>query len=110
MGLKKALYLLKEAGCKTVYLDGSFVTSKKLPNDYDCCWDPNGVDLNRLDKTFLDTSQRGRIIQKVMFGGEFFVSSTMEHASRKPFLDFFQTDRETGQRKGIVAIDLEGLL
>lgn len=106
MGLNRALSLLREAGCITVYIDGSFVTSKNLPNDYDCCWEPAGVYTELLDKTFLDSSPLGRAIQKMKFGGEFFISSTLEGASRKPFLDFFQTDIETGLRKGIVAIDL----
>jgi hypothetical protein len=106
MGLKRALSLLKDAGCVTVYIDGSFVTSKNLPNDYDCCWEPAGVDADRVDRTFLDTSPQGRARQKMKFGGEFFVSSTIEGGSREPFLDFFQTDTETGRRKGIIAIDL----
>ena len=36
-GLRAALDSLKAAGCKTVYLDGSFVTSKEVPNDFDAC-------------------------------------------------------------------------
>lgn len=36
-GLNEALHAFEHAGCKIVYLDGSFVTSKLYPNDYDCC-------------------------------------------------------------------------
>ena len=28
---------LRRAGCRTVYIDGSFVTSKEIPNDFDAC-------------------------------------------------------------------------
>ena len=38
-GLRAALESLKSAGCRTVYLNGSFVTSKEAPNDFDACWD-----------------------------------------------------------------------
>ena len=43
-GLRAALEEFKKAGCQTVYINGSFVTSKELPNDYDCCWEEAGVD------------------------------------------------------------------
>ena len=32
-GLGAALENLKNAGCRTVYIDGSFVTNKVVPND-----------------------------------------------------------------------------
>ena len=110
VGLERALALLQQAGCMTVYIDGSFVTSKLLPNDYDCCWEPAGVNSKILDGTFLDFTPAGRLRQKAKFGGEFFPSSTVENHSQKPFLDFFQIDKETGQPKGIVAIDMRGSL
>ena len=42
--LKIVITQLKIAGCKYIYLDGSFVTNKQFPNDYDICWDVTGVD------------------------------------------------------------------
>ncbi len=38
-GLGAAMENLKTAGCRTVYLDGSFVTSKDIPDDYNACWE-----------------------------------------------------------------------
>ena len=38
-GLREALENLKGAGCRTVYINGSFATRKELPNDYDACWE-----------------------------------------------------------------------
>jgi hypothetical protein len=43
-GLKRGLENLRAAGCKTVYLDGSFVTEKLHPNDFDLCWESADVD------------------------------------------------------------------
>jgi uncharacterized protein DUF6932 len=36
-GLKEALDSLRAAGCRAVYVDGSFVTAKKIPGDFDAC-------------------------------------------------------------------------
>ena len=38
-GLRATVENLSDAGCRTVYLDGSFVTSRTMPNDFDACWE-----------------------------------------------------------------------
>ena len=38
-GIRSAIDNLKEAGCLTVYINGSFVTAKQVPNDFDACWE-----------------------------------------------------------------------
>jgi hypothetical protein len=43
---------------------------------------------------------------KARFGGEFFPMELPELSSGMIFVEFFQSDRETGDPKGIVAIDL----
>ena len=88
-----------------VYLDGSFVTSKPAPGDFDACWAVNGVVVDALDPVFLDFSH-GRARQKERFGGEFFPADLPEGETGRTFLEFFQTDKETGDAKGIVVIDL----
>jgi uncharacterized protein DUF6932 len=105
VGLKEALTLLKEAGCHTVYVDGSFVTSKPQPGDFDVSWVIDGVDAEKLDSVFLDFSN-SRAGQKTRFLGEFFPAEFPEGLTGKIFLEFFQTDKETGAPKGIVALDL----
>lgn len=45
-GLADALESLSDAGCRRVWLNGSFVTSKDEPGDFDACWDTTGVDLD----------------------------------------------------------------
>ena len=104
-GLRAALVLLKASGCRLVYLDGSFVTSKPTPGDFDACWGVDGVDVEKLDPVFLDFSN-ARARQKKRFGGEFFPAELPEGETGRTFLEFFQTDKETGDAKGIVAIDL----
>jgi hypothetical protein len=53
-GLSGALANLKEAGCRRVWVNGSYVTSKAEPNDVDGRWDFAGVDPAKLDPVFLD--------------------------------------------------------
>jgi hypothetical protein len=104
-GLVDALVCLAMNGCRLVYLDGSFVSSKLEPGDYDACWDPQGVDYAGLHPVFRDFDN-GRAAQKAMFSGEFFPSSIPNGGSGSTFLEFFQTDRFTGEPKGILAISI----
>jgi hypothetical protein len=59
-GFRKAVDALRKAGCTVIFLDGSFVTDKPEPGDFDACWDPVGVDPAKLDPVFLDFSARRR--------------------------------------------------
>jgi hypothetical protein len=95
---------LRRAGCKIVLLDGSFVTDKPKPNDYDACWDTASVDDTKLDPVLLDFSDN-RKAQKQKYLGEFFPESSKADAN-KTFRDFFQIDKYTGQQKGILSIKL----
>ena len=104
-GLVDGLRSLLLAGCPRIFLDGSFVTGKPHPGDFDACWDPTGIDPARLDPVFLDFSHQ-RAAQKARFKGEFFPSSLLCVDVGKSFLEFFQTDQYTGERKGIVVVEL----
>ena len=108
-GLIEATNLLAQAGCRAIYIDGSFVTQKSTPGDFDACWDIEGVDLAKLDPVLL-TFDPGRASQKQRFGGELFPAQLSAEASYpyRRFLEFFQTDKETGKEKGIVALKLIG--
>ena len=86
-----------------ILLDGSFVTSKLLPNDYDAVWESYDVDPDLLDPVLLDYSN-GRAAMKAKYGGELFVAS-LRAQERILFRDFFQIDRN-GVVKGIIEIDL----
>ena len=104
-GLKLASISLRKAGCRVIYIDGSFVTAKELPNDFDGCWSIEGVDAELLDPVFLDFSD-GRAAQKEKYQGELFPAEWIEGGSGKTWLEFFQQDRN-GKPKGIVGIRLK---
>jgi len=104
-GLLDATVHLSLVGCRQVLLNGSYVTGKPVPGDYDACWDPDGVDFAKLDTVF-DDFDNGRAAQKARFGGEFFPSTVIEAGNGGTFAEFFQIDRFTGKKKGILAIAL----
>jgi hypothetical protein len=103
-GLLEGARTLHGAGCSDIYLDGSYVTAKPVPGDYDACWNPAGVDPKKLDPVFFDFLNN-RQAQKAKFRGEFF-PSTFSNAPGQPFLDFFQIERFSGGLKGILSIPL----
>jgi hypothetical protein len=107
-GLQDACRALAVAGCRVLFLDGSYVTEKPRPGDYDVCWDPTNVGLEKLDPVLLDFSAN-RQNQKLKFGGEFFPSSAKADGSRF-FTEYFRRDKETGREKGIIRLLLgEGM-
>jgi hypothetical protein len=107
-GLRRALESLRDAGCARVYVNGSFVTDKDEPGDFDACWEAANVDSQLLDPVLLDFSDRRRA-QKARFGGELFPAEVPADRAGTRFLDYFQQDKTTGARKGIVALNLKDL-
>lgn len=101
--LLEALRELRRVGCREAFIDGSFVTDKLLPRDYDLCWDYTTVDLALIDPIFFDLSAP-RAAQQVKYRGDLF-PNVLEGGSRKLFVDFYQVDKLTGNPKGIVLID-----
>jgi len=105
-GLLAALQNLAGAGCRSVLLDGSFVSQKELPEEYDGAWDTQGVDPYRLDPVLLDFTN-GRAAMKSKYLGELF-PATFPAAPGVLYRDFFKKDR-SGLPKGVVNIDLGSL-
>ncbi len=106
-GLKRACIPLQQAGCKRIYIGGSFATNKEFPGDFDACWADEDVDLvklKELDPVLLDFKNH-RSAQKAKYGGELFPASSIASSDKKTFLEFFQKDRD-GNPKGVIAIDL----
>jgi hypothetical protein len=105
-GLQMAMQQLKAAGCRTIYINGSFVTSKSDPGDFDACWDWEDVDINYLRReapkllNFYD-----RAGQKAKYKGEIFRADQPVGDYGLISLEFFQRDRNLNA-KGIIAIDL----
>jgi hypothetical protein len=104
-GLKRALSSLKGAHCRSVYLDGSFVTAKDFPGDFDACWSMEDVDPELLDPVLLDFDNR-RAAQKMKYYGELFPAEATADEVGRTFIEFFQQDKDTGEPKGIIALDL----
>ena len=107
-GLRAALENLRNAGCHVAYIDGSFVTGKLYPRDFDACWDEDGVDPTALDPVLL-RFEVGMVAQKEKYLGEFYPARSIADGDGRTFLQFFQFESNTDTPKGIVAIDLEGL-
>ena len=97
---------LAEAGCRELLLDGSFVSAKAQPGDYDGAWETAGVDPERLDPVLLDDSD-GWVAMKEKYLGDLFPASGAT-SSGEAYRDFFRTDRD-GVEKGVVVIDLGSL-
>jgi hypothetical protein len=106
-GLARAIFSLQTAGCRTVIVDGSFVTAKELPGDWDAAFDPVGVDPARLDPILIKHDD-GRKAMKAKYLGDMFPWSAMAcGASGSVYRQFFQKDR-AGRPKGIVELQLQG--
>ncbi len=105
-GLLAACRNLAAAGCRELVLDGSFVTAKTLPADYDAAWETAGVDPNRLDPILLEM-EHPRAAMKAKYLGDIFPASAFA-APGVLFRDFFATDRN-GVKKGAMLVDLGNL-
>ena len=106
-GLRDALSILSQCKCDLAYIDGSFVTEKNAPNDYDMCWSLTNVDsklLQSIGKDLIDFSKNGRATMKAKYKGDIFPAETPEGKSGKRFLEFFQEDKNTGEAKGIIQL------
>ncbi len=100
-GLEEAAGNLKAAGVRKIWINGSFITRKKEPNDVDGCWEyTENVNIGRLDPVFLAES---RLPMKEKYGVEFFPAFVIEAGSGLPFPKCFQINRD-GDPKGILVV------
>ena len=106
-GLLAACRNLAAAGCAELLLDGSFVTAKSLPGDYDGAWETAGADPDRLDPVLLDFSRSPGGDEGEVFGRPI-PGVGRSAAPGMLYRDFFKTDRN-GVEKGVVLIDLRSL-
>lgn len=91
-GLELVITLLKAAGCRTIYVDGSFISSKEKPGDFDACWEEEGVDITSL-KSIAPTLYNftlQRVEQKRKYKGEIFPANYPANDSGIVYIDFFQ--------------------
>ena len=105
LGVKAAVDNLKRAGCQNIYINGSFVTAKSEPNDWDACWEITGVDFDKLDSTIVDEEFNHRR-RKAKYLGDLFLNAP--NLPGHNYVEFFQKSRD-GIRKGIIVISLATL-
>lgn len=96
---------LHYVGCRTIYVDGSFVTAKKRPNDYDACWAVDGVKIERLDPVLMSFTPAGKAEMAAKYGGDIRPDAFSPVELDMTYLQFFQVDRD-GEGKGIVRLEL----
>ena len=97
-GLQQACLLLHRAGVEVLYLNGSFITAKLNPNDYDVCWDmeATGIDFSKLP-VCMHPRRIHTVEQKELFQGEFHNMS---------YLTLYQTFGTDPQPRGVVVLPL----
>ncbi|WP_413666861.1 hypothetical protein ACEN9X_20300 [Mucilaginibacter sp. Mucisp86] len=104
-GLVRLVQDLKSINAKAIYVDGSFVTAKLMPGDIDVCWDEGtgtGYEYELANLPILFNRQ----LAKARYLADIFPAAIMEQGSKKLFIDFFQIDKQTGEQKGILKINL----
>ena len=109
--------ILKEVGCKELYIDGSFVTKRNRPEDFDACWLREGVDLSRLNQLAPILKYAPGFFKgvdcKQKYGGDIFPLTRLVPNPKNSegqditYLEFFQMDKESGQDKGIILLKLD---
>jgi len=104
-GLAQAISALRAAGCRAILVDGSFVTAKENPGDWDAAYDPVGVDRGLLDPILIQHHDRRKAMRAKYLGDLFPWTAVASSPSGPIFRQFFQKDRD-GVPKGVVEIQL----
>jgi len=108
-GLRRGLKNLRAAGVRYVYLDGSFVSAKAAPADVDGCLEAGDyVQVGLLDPVWLDFAN-SRATMRQKYGTDFFPHFWIEAGTGKPFVDFFQTNRNgiRSENMGLMILQFE---
>lgn len=109
VGLLALIEDLRAIRCTTIYVDGSFVTDKDEPGDVDVCWeDTDDIDWDLLDAEYqiLFDMEPPRDWQQYKYSADVFPANLPEGGSGKLFKDFFKTNKETDNPKGIIKINI----
>jgi len=108
-GMYRALSNLRGAGCAAAIIDGSFVTSKDEPGDYDLAFDPVGVNGSLVDPVLLRHDDERKAMRAKYFGDVFPWGVIACSKTGLIYREFFQQDR-SGTPKGVILLDLKQLL
>ncbi len=107
-GLARAVTALQGAGCRAIIIDGSYVTAKENPGDWDAAFDPYGMTAAGLDPILLKHDDCRRAMRAKYFGDLFPWTAVASNSTGTIYHEFFQADRD-GRSKGIVEIKLQVL-
>lgn len=103
-GLRRLAAALRDGGCRLFLLDGSFVTDKELPSDFDACADYSGMSPLNLVRLRL---MAGKDVMKAEYRGEVHpIGGIVDN--RYDFREFFQRDADDAP-KGIINLVLESV-
>lgn len=107
IGLELVIHDLRAAGCKRLYVGGSFIMDKPEPGDFDCCWEVDGVDKSLLHPVMFDI-RYPRKAQKERYGGEIFPAEEIADLTGITYLKYFQRDTRPSKAvvKGLVVLNL----
>jgi len=105
-GMHRALLNLRAAGCGAAIIDGSFVSSKDEPGDYDLAFDPIGVNGSLVDPVLLRHDDERKAMRAKYFGDVFPWGTIASSKTGLIYRDFFQRDR-SGTPKGVVLLDMK---
>jgi hypothetical protein len=97
-GFRRACQQLRKAGCRLVYLDGSFVTRKEHPGDFDACWDVQNVDDTKLDPLFWDFSRGAR--RRTAVSGRVLPGATAGRSDRQGVSSFLPGEQAEWRAEG----------
>lgn len=97
---------IKATGCKAIYIDGSFTTTKLIPGDMDICWEDEGLDYDKVEAIMpiLFDFANKRLNQQRLYNADIFPAHFHATNTGILYIDFFQLDKSTGNKKGIIKI------
>ncbi|WP_425305064.1 DUF6932 family protein [Bradyrhizobium erythrophlei] len=105
-GMQRALANLRAAGCAAAIVDGSFVSNKEEPGDYDLAFDPVGVNGSLVDPVLRRHDDQRKAMNAKYFGDVFPWGAVACTTTRLIYREFFQRDR-SGVIKGVVLLDVK---
>jgi hypothetical protein len=102
--LKTVIDILQNVGCSAIYIDGSFVTNKVEPNDWDACYMCSLDNRKKLEQKF---PLYNRKLQKLLYSGDLFYAYDFADEKDTAYLGYFQKIKgRNPKKKGIIKINL----
>jgi hypothetical protein len=109
-GLKLAISELEECGCSKIYINGSFVTKKRNPGDFDACWRDIGenIDKKKMMGKFATLFAGTKEMQHFRYKGDMRPAFDFANLD-KCYLEFFQIDKYDKSVKGIIELEIKNI-